>query len=88
MEKWQRHENQQGYQNKDLEIKRVFYEAPPAIVKFFDPYAGTGTGMMNMMDGFGWGGYSPTVNFLMMPMNFDLQTIQAIELNDQIRKSN
>jgi hypothetical protein len=80
--------SQSGIASGDLEIKRVFYESPPAIVKFFDPYAGTGTGMMNMMDGFGWGNYSPAVNFLMMPMNFDLQTIQAIELNDQIRKSN
>ncbi len=80
--------SQSGITSGDLEIKRVFYESPPAIVKFFDPYAGTGTGMMNMMDSFGWGGYSPAVNFLMMPMNFDIQTIQAIELNDQIRKSN
>ena len=80
--------SQSGIASGDLEIKRVFYESPPAIVKFFDPYAGTGTGMMNMMDSFGWGGYSPAVNFLMMPMNFDIQTIQAIELNDQIRKSN
>ena len=70
-----------------IEVKRVFYEAPPAIVKFFDPYAGTGTGMMNMMDTFGWGNYSPAINFLLMPISFDLQKIQAIELNDQIRKS-
>jgi hypothetical protein len=70
-----------------IEVKRVFYEAPPAIVKFFDPYAGTGTGMMNMMDTFGWGNYSPAINFMLMPISFDLQKIQAIELNDQIRKS-
>ena len=31
---------------------------------------------------------SPAINFLMMPLNYDLQTIQAIELNDQIRRSN
>ena len=53
----------------------------------FDPYAGTGTGMMQMMDSFGWGSYSPAINFMLMPMNYDLQKIQAIELNDQIRKS-
>ena len=77
-----------GLDNKDfIEIKRVFYEATPAIVKFFDPYAGTGTGMMNMMDTFGWGNYSPAINFMLMPISFDLQKIQAIELNDQIRKS-
>ena len=70
-----------------IEIKRVFYEIAPAISRYFDPYAGTGTGMMNLLDSFGWGNYSPAINFLLMPINYDLQTIQAIEFNDQIRKS-
>ena len=65
----------------------MFYEAPPAIVRYFDPYAGTGTGMVNLLDTFGWGNYSPAINFLLMPINYDLQKIQAIEFNDQIRKS-
>lgn len=72
----------------DVEIKRVFYEPPPAMAKYFDPYVSTGTGMMNFLDTFGWGNYSPAINFMLMPINFDLQKIQAIELNDQIRKSN
>jgi hypothetical protein len=70
-----------------IEIKRIFYEIAPAIARYFDPYAGTGTGMMNLLDSFGWGNYSPAINFLLMPINYDLQTIQAIEFNDQIRKS-
>ena len=74
--------------NDSIELKRIFYESPPAITRYFDPYAGTGMGMQQMMDGFGWGGMSPAVNFMMMPINFDLQKIQAIELNDQIRRSN
>jgi len=74
--------------NDSIELKRVFYEAPPAITRYFDPYAGTGTGMIDLMDSFGWGSYSPAINFLMMPLNYDLQVIQAIELNDQIRRSN
>ena len=77
-----------GIASGDIEIKRIFHEAPPSIVKFFDPYAGTGTGMINMLDSFGWGNYSPAINFVLMPLNFDLQRIQQIELNDQIRKSN
>jgi hypothetical protein len=76
-----------GIAEGDLEIKRVYYEAPPAIVRYFDPYAGTGTGMMQLLDSFGFGGYSPAINFLMMPMNYDLQKLQSIEFNDQIRKS-
>ena len=74
--------------NDSIEIKRIFYEAPPAITRYFDPYAGTGTGMIDLMDTFGWGSYSPAINFLMMPINYDLQTIQAIEFNDMIRRSN
>ena len=70
-----------------IEIKRIFYEIAPAISRYFDPYAGTGTGMMNLLDSFGFGNYSPAINFLLMPINYDLQTIQAIEFNDQIRKS-
>jgi hypothetical protein len=76
-----------GVEEGDLEVKRVFYEAAPAIVRYFDPYAGTGTGMMQLLDSFGFGGYSPAVNFLMMPINYDLQKLQAIEFNDQIRRS-
>lgn len=74
--------------NDGIEIKRIFYEAPPAITRYFDPYAGTGTGMIDLMDSFGWGGYSPAINFLMMPINYDMQVMQAIEFNDQIRRSN
>jgi hypothetical protein len=70
-----------------IEIRRIFYESPPAITRYFDPYAGTGTGMMQMLDSFGWGSYSPAINFMLMPINYDLQKIQAIEFNDQIRKS-
>ena len=78
----------QGYDDKDIEIKRVFYEAPPAIMKYFDPYVGSGQGVMNLMDSFGWGNYSPAINFVLMPINYDLQIIQQIELNDTIRRSN
>jgi len=70
-----------------IEIRKVFYEGSPAITRYFDPYAGTGDGSYNMMDSFGWGNYSPAVQFMMMPMYADLLKIQAIEFNDQIRKS-
>jgi hypothetical protein len=70
-----------------IEIKRVFFENPPAIVRYFDPYAGTGTGIQSLLETFGFGQMSPGINFLLMPIFFDVQKIQAIELNDQIRKS-
>ena len=70
-----------------IEIRKVFYEAPPAIQRFFDPYAGTGTGIQSLMDAFDFGSFSPGINFMLMPISYDLAKIQAIELNDQVRKS-
>jgi hypothetical protein len=70
-----------------IEVRRVFYESPPAIVRYFDPYAGTGTGIQSLLETFGFGQMSPGINFLLMPIYFDVQKLQAIELNDQIRKS-
>ena len=72
---------------KAIEIKKVFYESSPAVQRYFDPYAGTGAGSYNMLDGFGWGNMTPAVQFMMMPIYADLLRIQAIEFNDQIRKS-
>lgn len=70
-----------------IDIKRILYEAPPAIVRYFDPYAGTGTGLQSLMETFGFGQFSPGINFMLMPVYFDVLKIQAIEFNDQIRKS-
>tara|TARA_R110002153_G_scaffold3349_2_gene16329 strand:+ start:4117 stop:5319 length:1203 start_codon:yes stop_codon:yes gene_type:complete len=85
--------NQQNYDLQNLindgaiEIRKVFYEAPPAILRYFDPYAGTGTGTQSLMDAFDFGSFSPGVNFLLMPASYDVLKVQAIEFNDQIRKS-
>ena len=80
--------SENGLEGENVEIRRVFYEAPPAIDRFYDPFGGTGTGMMGLTDSFGWGGYSPAVNFLLMPLNFDLARMQSIEMSEQIRRSN
>ncbi len=73
----------------NIEVKKIFYEARPAIVRFFDPYAGVGTSDFgSFMDQFGFGGFSPGINFMMMPINYDIAKLQAIEFNDTIRKSN
>lgn len=70
-----------------IEIRKIFYEAPPAIIRYFDPYAGTGTGVQSLMTAFDFGAYSPGVNFLLMPTSHDILKTQAIEFNDQVRKS-
>ena len=68
-------------------IKRIYHYAPAAINRYFDPYAGTGTGIQSLMQTFGFGNFSPGVNFMLMPIYFDVLKLQAIEFNDQIRKS-
>ena len=70
-----------------IEIVKIYYEAPPAILRYFDPYAGTGTGIQSLMDAFDFGSYSPGINFHLMPAYYDMLKVQAIEFNDQIRRS-
>ena len=76
-----------GSGSGSIEVRRVYYEGTPAMQRFFDPYATTGYGTMNMIEGFGFGGYSPAVSFTLMPIFEDLLRVQAIEMNDSIRKS-
>jgi len=72
---------------RQIDVVKVFHERTPAISRFFDPYAMSGHGTVNMMDTMGFGGFSPSVQFMMMPLYEDLLRMQAIEFNDQIRKS-
>jgi hypothetical protein len=66
-----------------IEIKRVHHYAPPAAMRFYDPYLGN----QAMLDTFGFGAYSTGVSFMLMPMYADLLRVQAIEFNDMMRKS-
>ena len=78
----------QSTEKNNIEVKEIFYQSDPAIVRYFDPYAGTGTDVQGLLDAFGFGNYTPGINFLLMPINYDLAKIQAINFNDTIRKSN
>ena len=75
--------------NNAIEIKRVFHDQSPAMSRYFDPYVGTGgANVNNQLDSFGWSSVlSPAVTFTMMPLHEDILRVQAIELNDQIKKS-
>jgi hypothetical protein len=72
---------------KKIDIVRVFHEPTPAINRFFDPYSVSGQGTLNLIDEFGFGSFSPAAQFILMPMYEDMLRIQAIEFNDQFRKS-
>ena len=70
-----------------IDVSRVYFEATPAINRFFDPNSVSGQGTLNLIDEFGFGSYSPAAQFVLMPVFEDLLRIQAIEFNDQFRKS-
>ena len=86
-ELYTKHSESIAYSGSGIEIRKVYYEGPAAVNKYFDPYAGVNSNNLNLLDSFGWGNYSPAIQFLLMPMYADLLRIQGIELNDQIRKS-
>jgi hypothetical protein len=70
-----------------ITITKLYYEATPAISRFFDPYSVSGQGTLNLIDEFGFGSFSPAAQFILMPIYEDMLRIQAIEFNDQFRKS-
>jgi hypothetical protein len=76
-----------SFQTDEFTIRRIFFENPPSIMKYFDPYLGTGLGVQQFLEQFGWGSMSPPMNFLLMPMDYDVLRVQAIEFNDMIRRS-
>lgn len=68
-------------------IRRIFYEQVPAIVRYFDPYLGSGYNYQGLLETFGWGSYSPAVSYMMFPLFWDIERIQAIEMSDYVRRS-
>lgn len=68
-------------------IRKLYHQTPPALIQYFDPYLGLGISSKNLLEQFGWGGMSPAISYMLMPLHYDLMRIQAIEFNDQVRKS-
>lgn len=69
---------------KEIEVVRVFHTRVPASVRQYDPWTG---GAINFQSEFGFNSFVPMSQFLLMPMYETLLRIQAIELNDIIRRS-
>jgi len=84
---------QSGYTGSEyqhgLEVKRVFYQEPyPASSRYLDPYNGFGFGGVLAAGVAGIGGFGDGLGYLMAPLNYDLQVIQQIEMNQIIRMNN
>jgi|TARA_R110000764_G_scaffold62648_2_gene133008 hypothetical protein len=72
-----------------IEIKRVFYQEPvPASARYLAPFDGFGFGGVAAAGLMEMGGFGGSMGFLMMPLNYDMQVIQSIEMNTQVRLSN
>jgi len=76
-----------SFSNGNFTIRKIHHYPLPALIRYQDPYAGSGLGTQGLLEGFEWGGYTPAVSFVLYPLNADLLRIQGIEFNDLIRKS-
>ena len=63
----------------DIEIKKVFYEPLPASFQFYGGLGYTGTAIAMFGSSAGLTSYGGN-SFLMMPLSFDLQAIQQVEM--------
>jgi len=70
-----------------LIIQRIFYEAPPAINQYYDPFIGGSVNYQGATENFGWASYSPGLNFQLFPVYWDIQRIQEIEMSNEVRVS-
>jgi hypothetical protein len=74
--------------DEKIVLTRIFWQQTPGIVRFFDPYLGSGFNYQGMMETFGWGSLSPAVSYMMFPLFWDIERVQAIEMSDMVRRSN
>jgi len=76
-----------------IRIKRIFHSRTPASTRYFDPWGiptspGSFAGMGSIY-GFGSGGTigAAGTSYVLRPVYEDLLRMQAVEINDQVRKS-
>lgn len=75
---------------EEIEIKRIFHFETPAASRYYDPYVDTGLGYNDVIGefgGVGLTGTSPSISYILFPLYDDLLRIQAVEMNQQIRRS-
>ncbi len=70
-----------------IEIRRIFHNIPPAFARIYDPFSMTGMSYSNVLNEMGFAGFSPATQFLSCPIFEDLLRGQAIQFNDEVRKS-
>lgn len=72
--------------SEGIEVKRVFWQRPvPASAQYLDPYTGFGFGGAIAAGLVGVGGFGGDMGYMMMPLSYDMQVIQSIEMNEMVR---
>lgn len=69
-----------SFSTDPITIRKIFHERSPVVAQYADNY-------QQLNSEFGWNNYCGYNNYLMMPLYHDMLMVQAIEFNDQIRKS-
>lgn len=83
-----------------LEIRRIFHNVLPGIQRIFGAHGGLGAGgaglnapgaggggINSFLTEFGFDSLSPSINFVLLPAFEDILRVQAINFNDEIRRS-
>lgn len=83
-----------------LEIRRIFHNVLPGIQRIFGAHGGLGPGgaglnapgvggggINSFLTEFGFDRLSPAINFILLPAFEDILRVQAINFNDEIRRS-
>ena len=76
-----------GLTGSDVEIMRVFYEPLPPSFQFLGDMGYNGTAMAMFGDTAGYTAYGAN-SFLMMPLSYDMQAIQQVEMYRDVLFSN
>jgi len=74
-----------SFATDEFTIRKIFHNTSPAVLRIMDPSLGIGT--QGVMEEFSWGGMGSAGQYMLMPVYHDLLRVQAVEFNDQIRKS-
>lgn len=78
-----------GISGSNLEIKRVYYNDTPASAQYYygAPGYNTGLGFGGYLGSYGFTAYNTAYSFLAMPVNYDIASIQALEMSNDVRLS-
>lgn len=74
-----------SFATDEFTIRKIFHNTSPASLRIMDPSLGTGT--QGVLEEFNWGGMGSAGQYMLMPVYHDLLRTQAVEFNDQMRKS-